>query len=502
MGQQPSDRKSMADGHIASNVQASARQHRSDRVGLSPDWFSDAAPFLDVVMILGFGAAAYAASDTWIASRLWIYLGLSLGFSLAIVWSLRLSGAYDFEIISSPIRHLWRIALPALGAASAVTIGAYVFLQALYWNEFWFAAMVAGGAAAVVAGRILLFIVILTGARRGWIRRRIAVLGAGEHGMRLVGELARDPLRINHVVGVYDDRCPAPGRLPPDARRDGAAQDLVGKARALQVDDIIVALPWRADERLKRIVSELSACPARVHVGADLAAFSFATRLRTDLSAGFPMLTVSSNPLSGWRRLAKSIEDRSLAILLVFLFSPVMAAIAIAIALDSRGPIIFKQKRYGFNNQLFDVFKFRSMTHDPAMSRDGAVKTTTQQATQHDARITRVGRFIRRTSLDELPQLFNVLNGTMSLVGPRPHAVDHNEDYGRRIDGYFIRHKVKPGITGLAQINGLRGETDTLDKMEYRIRYDRYYVEHWSVLLDLEILALTAFTGFVGKNAY
>ena len=182
--------------------------------------------------------------------------------------------------------------------------------------------------------------------------------------------------------------------------------------------------------------------------------------------------------------------------MLIVLFAPVLAAVALAIRLESAGPIIFRQKRYGYNNEIFYIFKFRSMYHGDQMPEK------TVQATKDDPRITKVGRFIRKTSLDELPQLFNVFFGDMALVGPRPHAVDHNEEYGALIKGYFARHRVKPGITGGAQVNGLRGETDTLEKMEARVRYDTYYAENWSLLFDLQILARTAIVGFVNKNAY
>jgi len=208
------------------------------------------------------------------------------------------------------------------------------------------------------------------------------------------------------------------------------------------------------------------------------------------------MIEVVDSPLSGFKIAIKALEDRILGSLLLVAFSPVLLLVALAIRLESKGPILFRQKRYGYNNQIFEIYKFRSMYHD------GKQRPVTVQASKDDPRITRVGKFIRRTSLDELPQLFNVVSGCMSLVGPRPHAVDHNEEYSELIDGYFARHKVKPGITGWAQVKGFRGETDTLEKMEARVNYDTYYVENWSLFFDLQILAMTAFVGFINKNAY
>ena len=183
--------------------------------------------------------------------------------------------------------------------------------------------------------------------------------------------------------------------------------------------------------------------------------------------------------------------------LLLVALSPVMLLIALAVRLDSAGPVLFRQTRYGFNNEEFTVFKFRTMRIDTANPA-----AALEQARRNDPRITKVGRFLRRTSLDELPQLLNVLKGEMSLVGPRPHAVAHNEQYSRIIDEYFSRHRVKPGITGWAQINGLRGETDTAEKMRKRVEYDVYYIDHWSLLFDIRILFLTLFVGFINRNAY
>ena len=212
--------------------------------------------------------------------------------------------------------------------------------------------------------------------------------------------------------------------------------------------------------------------------------------------AGIPMLKLSERPLSGWNVFAKALEDRILGMTILIGLSPLLLAIAAAIKLTSRGPVLFTQKRYGFNNNEFTVLKFRTM-HD-APEADGTVT----QASRNDSRITPVGRFLRRTSLDELPQLINVIRGEMSLVGPRPHAVAHNEEYAAVINEYLSRHRVKPGITGWAQVNGFRGETATLDLMRQRVQHDLYYIENWSVLFDLRILVMTLFVGFVHRNAY
>ena len=211
------------------------------------------------------------------------------------------------------------------------------------------------------------------------------------------------------------------------------------------------------------------------------------------------MLAMMDKPLSDWDRVVKNVEDRVLGALLLLLAAPVMALVALAVRLDSKGPIFFRQKRYGFNNELIEVLKFRSMYVD---QQDA---TGSKVVTRGDPRVTRVGRFIRRTSLDELPQLINVVKGQMSLVGPRPHATGSKAErdlFEDVVEGYFARHRVKPGVTGWAQINGWRGETDTREKLVRRVEHDLYYIDNWSVLFDLYIIALTPLSLATGKNAY
>jgi putative colanic acid biosynthesis UDP-glucose lipid carrier transferase len=207
------------------------------------------------------------------------------------------------------------------------------------------------------------------------------------------------------------------------------------------------------------------------------------------------MVEVMGRPLSGWGGFQKAALDYVLGTILLVVSLPLMLLIAIAIKLDSPGPVLFRQDRYGFVNRVFSCYKFRSMTVSGPSQQ-------TIQATRDDPRVTRSGRFLRRFSLDELPQLFNVLGGTMSLVGPRPHAVDHNEKYAQLIRGYFARHRVKPGLTGWAQVNGFRGETRTVEAMESRVQYDIQYVENWSLLFDLKILVMTVVVCLTGRNAY
>jgi Undecaprenyl-phosphate glucose phosphotransferase len=261
---------------------------------------------------------------------------------------------------------------------------------------------------------------------------------------------------------------------------------------------VIVALPWTADERLRAIVGKLEKTPVPVRLAPDVAAFSFPDR-RFVTVGRLPMMQLFERPISGWSFVVKTLEDRLLAACLLIALSPLLAAVALAIKLDSRGPVFFRQKRYGFNHNLFECWKFRTMHHHLS---DANAEVLTRR---DDDRVTRVGRFLRKTSLDELPQLINVLKGDMSLVGPRPHATSAKAAgrlYEEAVDAYAARHRVKPGITGWAQVNGWRGETDTLEKIERRVEYDLFYIEHWSLALDLKILLRTALVVLGDREAY
>ena len=276
----------------------------------------------------------------------------------------------------------------------------------------------------------------------------------------------------------------------------GQIEDVQAFTKAHAVDDIFIALPWSEDQQIAELVDKLRELPVNVYLSADLAGYRMPFRQPPDHFSDIPLVEVMGQPLAGWGKLRKLVLDFGLGTVLTVLLLPLMAMIAIAVKLDSNGPVLFRQKRYGFVNNIFDIYKFRTMKHEA----DSPLRTV--QATRRGCQGYAIGRFLRRTSLDELPQLFNVLNGTMSLVGPRPHAIDHNEEYSKMIRGYFARHKVKPGITGWAQVNGLRGETKTVDAMEARVKYDIYYVENWTLLFDLQILAKTASVLLNRRNAY
>jgi len=330
---------------------------------------------------------------------------------------------------------------------------------------------------------------------KGYNTRQVAIVGATSLGERLRLMFKRMDWSGLTFVGYYDDRVKvsADRRLTDDAVVGNIAQ-LVDDCKSGKVDTVYITLAMSAELRIKKLTEKLANSTASVYLVPDLFTFNLLNSRWVDYQ-GITAISIYETPFAGVDSLLKRLEDIVLSALILILIALPMLVIACIIKLTSAGPVFFKQKRYGADGREIRVWKFRSMT----VQDDGA---HVKQATKGDARITPFGAFIRKTSLDELPQFFNVLTGRMSIVGPRPHAVAHNEEYREKIQGYMLRHKVKPGITGLAQISGFRGETDTLDKMEGRVLHDLRYIQTWSIRLDLKIIFLTVFKGFMDKNAY
>lgn len=266
----------------------------------------------------------------------------------------------------------------------------------------------------------------------------------------------------------------------------GAVENLPNYSRDHKVDEVIVAIPWSESEKLLEVLKKLRTLSASIYLCPEIIDVPIPIH-KLDQIAGWPMLAIQERPLSGWDLLTKTGEDCVLGSLLLLLAAPLMAVIAIAIKLNGPGPVFFRQQRYGFNNNPISIYKFRTMCHTKESKVAARAEGEVPQATRDDPRVTRIGNFLRRTTLDELPQLINVLRRQMSLVGPRPHAVVNNEQYAMIIDDYFGRHRMKPGITGWAQVNEFRGETDTTEKMQGRVQYDLYYVDNWSLFFDLKM---------------
>ncbi len=343
--------------------------------------------------------------------------------------------------------------------------------------------------------RVVVRFVLQELRRRGRNSRSVVIVGMTRAAQRLT-EHMNDPVAGFRVVGFYDDRIPA-RRMEiegTDAPFRGGTEELIRDVKLEKIDYVYVALPLRAESRISELVQRLSNTTASVLVVGDFFVFDM-LHAQWSMVGDVPVVSILDTPFQGLGGWVKRLEDIVLGTLILMLISIPMTIIALLVKFTSKGPIFFVQRRYGLHGNEIPVIKFRSMT---VCEDDGEIR----QATAGDMRVTKLGAFLRRTSLDELPQFFNVLAGHMSIVGPRPHAVAHNELYRGKINRYMLRHKVKPGITGWAQVNGWRGETETLQKMEKRLEHDLYYIHNWDLALDLRIIFLTVFGRKVRSNAY
>lgn len=331
-------------------------------------------------------------------------------------------------------------------------------------------------------------------ARQPGARRPAVVVGGGPMGLRVAEMLVQRRAFGHDLLGFFDDRTVERLELPSDQTLIGPLAGLAAFIEAHGVKDVFVTLPLTSQPRILSLMEALQNTTASLHFVPDVFGVSIIQGRLEDMG-GVPVVGLLVTPFTGINGVLKRASDIVLAALILVLISPVLLAVAIGVKLSSPGPVIFRQRRTGLDGEIIEVYKFRSMR----VMDDGPV---VKQATRDDARITRFGAFIRRTSLDELPQFINVLQGRMSIVGPRPHAVAHNQQYRTQVKAYMARHKVKPGITGWAQVHGLRGETETVDKMARRIEYDLEYLRNWSLGLDLLIIARTVKLLFRDASAY
>ncbi len=396
----------------------------------------------------------------------------------------------------STMREVWCTTLTwGFALAAACVLGRFILLKSGgSWNE-----LCLWGAATLV-----LMVVIHAAIRRirhalwqrGVNTRPAAIVGVTDLGIQLARNLEASPELGLKLIGYYDDRPADRNPEVPLGQKGqiGTVRDLVADVKAGQVERIYITFPMRAEERIRGVLAELADSTAAVYIVPDFFVFQLLHSRWTDVG-GLPTVSIYENPLYGIDGAVKRAFDLAVGRALLCMFALPMAVIALLIKLSSPGPVFFRQLRYGLDGKPILVWKFRSMR----VCENGAAVT---QATRHDPRVTPLGAILRKTSLDELPQLFNVLGGTMSLVGPRPHAAAHNEQYRNLISGYMLRHKVKPGITGLAQVRGWRGETDTLEKMQKRVECDHEYIHEWSLWRDIQILFQTIFVVFRRENAY
>ncbi|NLS20902.1 undecaprenyl-phosphate glucose phosphotransferase [Rhizobium sp. P40RR-XXII] len=442
--------------------------------------------------ILLFGTAADSHP---FVSKTAVTVSLS---GLAIAF-LQIADAYQIPILRAPHRFLHRILGSWAAAFAVMAVALTPFdinnIYSIRLLGLWLAA----GAGFLLVTRLLFAYGIRNWGRNGIMERRAVIIGGGEPAKELIRALEHQPDNDIRICGIFDDR--GEKRSPVMVAgypKLGTVGELVEFARLVRVDMLIIALPISAEDRILQLLKMLWVLPVDIRLAAHANKLRFRPRAYSHVGA-VPMLDIFNKPIRDWDGVAKRIFDIFFSLVALALLWPVMLGAAIAVKATSKGPVLFMQKRHGFNNEIIKVFKFRSMyTHmsDP---------TARNAVTKNDPRVTSVGRFIRKTSIDELPQLFNVLLGSLSLVGPRPHAVlaaSHNRTYADVVEGYFARHRVKPGVTGWAQINGWRGEIDSDDKIKFRTAYDLYYIENWSLLFDLKILFLTPFRLLNTENAY
>jgi len=454
----------------------------------------------EFIAILGLGLAIFRGYVQPHEDFSWRYVLAIAGIAIATVTAFQLSDLYSIAALRTRVEQLSRVGLIWTTVMLVAAALAFFARPEGDFSRVWAATWFGSALLFLYGGRLLLSALVRHWTREGRLVRRTVIVGGGGAGETLIHALEAQRDSDLVIRGVFDDRSDdrSPASVAGQSKL-GTVDDLVEFARRTRIDLLLVSLPITAEERVLQMVRKLWVLPVDIRLAAHTSKLRFRPRAYSYIG-NVPVLDVLDRPIADWNYVAKWLFDRVVGGLLLIAALPVMALCALAIKLDSRGPVFFQQKRYGFNNELIEVFKFRSMYVDATDA------TAAKLVTKNDPRVTRVGRVLRKMSLDELPQLINVaIKGDLSLVGPRPHALHakaENQLYDEVVDGYFARHRVKPGITGWAQINGWRGETDTNEKIQRRVEHDLYYIENWSVFFDCYILARTPFALLFAENAY
>jgi Undecaprenyl-phosphate glucose phosphotransferase len=467
---------------------------------MSPIVLAGIVRIVEFLAIIATGALVFTLfvrSD--VETFAWHYIPATIGIALAALIAFQIVEIYDVTAFRTHVYQLSRLATAwTLVFLLALAVTFFAKFEGTY-SRVWACAWYVVGLAVLMGGRLALSAMVRHWAREGRLVRRVIVVGGGREGETLVQALEAEADSDLRICGVFDDR--SDRRSPPVVAgipKLGTVDDLVEFTRRTRVDLILVSLPLTAEERVLQMVRKLWVLPVDVRLAAHMNRLRFRPRAYSYIG-NVPVLDIFDRPIADWNMVTKWLFDRVIGGLILLAALPLMAVIALAIKFDSSGPVLFRQRRYGFNNNVIEVLKFRSLRHEQG---DPNAKRV---VTKDDPRVTRVGRFIRKTSLDELPQFINVLRGELSIVGPRPHAVEAhtaNKLWEDVVDGYFARHRVKPGITGWAQINGWRGESDTPEKIQRRVEHDLYYIENWSLLFDVYIVIRTPLALLRAENAY
>jgi putative colanic acid biosysnthesis UDP-glucose lipid carrier transferase len=425
------------------------------------------------------------------------YYTLAITFNWVLtVMLMYFGGLYSFENIVGHGKTTDRIIIACLTSLILMISAAFTIKISSTYSRLWMGAFLASCIVSLIAERAVVSWAVKKLSEKHAASYGVVVYGAGVQVKELLNYISKANMRFINVSAVFLEDHGKQNAETTGIHSSGDLESLISHFRKGDIDDIIVSMPWDDEKSINATVSRLRQLPANIYLSADIVGLHLPLRQPPGYFQKLPIFQLVGKPLSEGDVILKQLMDYASGIILLLLLSPFLLIVGALIKIDSPGPAIFKQKRLGFNNRTFEIYKFRTMTHSQN------IPDRTIQATANDVRITRIGKILRKTSIDELPQLLNVLNGTMSLVGPRPHALDHNEEYAAKIRGYFSRHRVKPGITGLAQVKGFRGLTDTLSKMEGRVKYDMEYADSWSLLLDVKILVLTIFMAVRGTNAF
>ncbi|MDN5927810.1 MAG: undecaprenyl-phosphate glucose phosphotransferase [Hyphomicrobiales bacterium] len=473
-----------------------AIQYRQDT--MSPVMVSGALRLIEFALMAFAALVAHAVRFGSLSFEPQYLGGILVGSLLAVIL-LEFADAYQMATLRRPLAHASKLVIVWAGTFALLALAGFLLKVSQDFSRIWFGEWFAAGLVGLFALRIVVARLMRRWTRNGTMERRAVIVGGGPLAEGLIRALEQQPYNDIRICGIFDDRDER--RSPPLVAgypKLGNVLELIEFARIARIDMLIVSLPMTAEARVLSMLKKLWVLPVDIRLSAHSNRLRFRPRAYSFIGS-VPMLDIFDKPINDWDSVAKRAFDILFSLLGILAFSPVMIATAIAIKLDSKGPVIFRQKRHGFNNEVIEVFKFRSMYMEQCDPEARKV------VVKDDPRVTRVGRFIRRTSIDELPQFFNALFGSLSLVGPRPHAVSaqsHNRLFNEVVDGYFARHRVKPGVTGWAQINGWRGEIDNDEKIRMRTEYDLAYIENWSLWFDLKILLLTPVRLFDTENAY